>query len=121
MPLVPNIVGSADATPARLRSIRDQGFDWFARGLSVGETIDGFQGASDSGPAAGAEPPSIKLLFDPRAPVNGILDFDPDALPLPWGPCTNNQGQTITCPPLLDLESEPESDREPDNRLGSCM
>ena len=76
--------------------------------------IDGFQRPSDSGPATGAEPPSIKLLFDPYAPVDGILDFDPDAPPLPWGPCTNNQGQTIVCPPLPDLEAESEPDQERD-------
>lgn len=83
-----------------------------ARGLSVGEIIDGFQVPSDFGPAAGTKPPSIKLLFDPYAPVDGILDFDPGAPPIPWGPCTNNQAQTITCPPLPDLEPEP--DGEPD-------
>lgn len=110
--LVPNNVGSEDAAPSCLRSIRDANFTWFARGLAVGEMIDGFQGPSDFSPVAGAEPPSINLLFDPYAPVDGILDFDPDAPPLPWGPCMNNQGQTISCPPLPDLESEP--DQEPD-------
>ena len=76
--------------------------------------IDGFQGPGDLGAASGVKPPGINLLFDPQAPVDGILDFDPDAPPLSWGPCTNNQGQTIVCPPLPDLETESEPDQERD-------
>lgn len=111
-------VASEDATPSCLRSVRDPNFDWFARGLSVGEMMDGFQGPSDIGPAVGAEPPSIKVLFDPNAPVDGVLDFDPDAPLSPFGPCMNNQGQTITCPPLPELEPEPHPDPEPESGEG---
>ena len=110
--LVPDSAESENSNLSRLSSVRDPNFDWFAHGLSLGEMIDSFQEPSDFGPDAGAEPPSINLLFDPHAPVDGILDFDPNAPPLPWGPCTNNQGQTISCPPLPDLE--PEGDQEPD-------
>ena len=116
--VVPNSVGSEDATPSCLRSVRDPNYDWFARGLSVGEMMDGFQGPSDFDPAVGAEPPSINVLFDPYAPVDGILDFDLDAPLSPFGPCTNNQGQTITCPPLPDLEPESHPDPEPESGEG---
>ena len=80
--LVPNSVGSEDATPSCLRSTHDPNLGWFERGLLAGEVIDGFEGASDFGSVAGAEPPSIELLFDSHAPVDGILDFDPNAPPL---------------------------------------
>ena len=81
--LTPNGVGYRDSAPSSLRSVRGPNPDWFARSLLVGETIDGYQGPGDLGVASGAKPSRINLLFDPRAPINGILDFDPDALPLP--------------------------------------
>ena len=67
---------------------------------------------------AGSEPPSIKVRFDPHAPVDGVLDFDLDAPHAPFASCMNNQGQMITCPPLPDLEPDPHPDSEPESGDG---